>query len=377
MLAPHPCPDRSRGYAIALVSALVFSTTAIFIRHLTGRYGLAAGVLSFWRSALLVAFLASILAGIRPRLLRARRADLGFLTGLGLVLALFNLLWTTSVARCGASLATVLVYTSSAFTALLGFLLLRERLGRWGVAAMGLCLAGCALVSGAFEGGPGHGDATGLLLGLSSGALYALYTVMGRAGAHRAIDPWTMVLYAFGANALAQLAFLLLGPLLVPAAPGVSDLLRIGPSVTGWAMLLGLAAGPTLLGFGLFNVSLRHLPSGEASLVLTLEPALTAGIAYPLLGERMTRAELLGSAVILGGVVLLHLKERGTRPSSPERRQPLRRLRQHVLGLAEGEADEPAAGIGRGVEARAGHAGQPVLHHQPAREADVVEVGEG
>ena len=105
MLAPHPCPDRSRGYAIALVSALVFSTTAIFIRHLTGRYGLAAGVLSFWRSALLVAFLASILAGIRPRLLRARRADLGFLTGLGLVLALFNLLWTTSVARCGASLA--------------------------------------------------------------------------------------------------------------------------------------------------------------------------------------------------------------------------------------------------------------------------------
>ena len=41
MLAPHPCPDRSRGYAIALVSALVFSTTAIFIRHLTGRYGTA------------------------------------------------------------------------------------------------------------------------------------------------------------------------------------------------------------------------------------------------------------------------------------------------------------------------------------------------
>ena len=68
-------PDRSRGYAIALVSALVFSTTAIFIRHLTGRYGLAAGVLSFWRSALLVAFLASILVGIRPRMLRARRAD--------------------------------------------------------------------------------------------------------------------------------------------------------------------------------------------------------------------------------------------------------------------------------------------------------------
>jgi drug/metabolite transporter (DMT)-like permease len=310
VIAP-PCrsSDRTRGYAIALVSALVFSTTAIFIRHLTEAYRLPAGVLSFWRSALLVATLAAVLAVIRPRLLRARRADLRFLAGLGLVLAVFNLLWTTSVARCGAALATVLVYTSGAFTALLGFLLLRERLGRWGLAAMGLCLAGCALVSGALEGGPGHGDAAGVTLGLASGALYALYTVMGRAGARRAIDPWTMVLYAFGANALAQLLFLLLGPLLHPAAPGLGDLFRIGPSAAGWAVIFGLAAGPTLLGFGLFNVSLRHLPSAEASMVLTLEPALTAAIAYVLLGERMTSTELLGSAVILAGVVLLHAKE--------------------------------------------------------------------
>lgn len=297
---------------------MVFSTTAIFIRHLTETYRLPAGVLSFWRSALLVVSLAAVLAVMRPRLLRARRGDLGFLAGMGLVLAIFNLLWTTSVARCGASLATVLVYTSGAFTALLGFLLLRERLGRWGLVAMGMCLAGCTLVSGALEGGPAHGDVAGVTMGLASGALYALYTVLGRAGAHRAIDPWTMVLYAFAANALAQLLLLVLGPRLFPSAPGLQDLLRIGPSAAGWAAIFGLAAGPTLLGFGLFNVSLRHLPSGEANLVLTLEPAATAAIAYPLLGERMTPAELLGSAVILGGVVLLHVKERGTPYSIPE-----------------------------------------------------------
>jgi drug/metabolite transporter (DMT)-like permease len=291
------------------VSAVVFSTTAIFIRHLTGTYALAAGVLSFWRSVLLVASLAAVLAVARPRLLRARRADLVFLGALGLVLAVFNLLWTTSVARCGAAIATVLVYTSGAFTALLGLVLLRERLGRWGLAAMGLCMAGCTLVSGALEGGGGHRDGAGVAMGLASGALYALYAVMGRAGARRAIDPWTMVLYAFLANALAQLLFLLLGPRLFPAAPGLRDLLGLGPSAAGWAVLFGLAAGPTLLGFGLLNVALRHLPSSEASLVLTLEPALTAAIAYPLLGERMTRAEIAGSAVILGGVVLLHMKE--------------------------------------------------------------------
>lgn len=318
MTSPRPPSLRTRGHAIALASALVFSTTAIFIRHLTETYRLPAGVLSFWRSALLVASLAAVLAVARPGLLRARRADLGFLCGLGLVVAVFNLLWTTSVARCGASLATVLAYTSGAFTAVLGFLLLRERLGRHGLVAVGLCTAGCTLVSGVLEGGPAHGDLAGVGMGLASGALYALYAVMGRAGAHRAIDPWTMVLYAFGANALAQLLFLVLGPLAFPEAPGLHDLWRIGPSAGGWAVIFGLAAGPTLLGFGLYNVSLRHLPSAEANLVLSLEPAFTAAVAYPLLGERMTRAEILGSAVILGGVVLLHLKGDGasTNPSS-------------------------------------------------------------
>lgn len=315
---PTP-PDRSRGYAIALASTLVFSTTAIFIRHLTRSFGLPAGVLSFWRAALLVASLAAVLAAVRPRLLRPRREDLPYLAGLGVVLAIFNLLWTTSVARCGAALATTLVYTSGAFTALLGWWLLRERLGRWGLAAVALCLSGCALVSGALSGGPFRGDAAGVALGLLSGAFYALYAVLGRAGARRGLDPWTMVLHAFAANAFSQLLFLAAGPLLSPAAPGLRDLLRLGASAEGWAVLLGLAAGPTLLGFGLFNVALRHLPSAEANLVLTLEPPMTAVIAYALLGERMTATEIAGGALILGGVVLLHLGEgRGT-ARSPER----------------------------------------------------------
>ncbi len=324
MPTPLPAPDRTRGYAIALVTTAVLSTTAIFIRHLTARHALPAGVLSFWRSALLVASLALALAALRPGLLRARRADLGFLAGLGVVLAIFNLLWTASVARCGAAIATVLVYTSGAFTALLGYLLLRERLGRWGLAAVGLCLAGCTLVSGVLEGGPAHGDAAGVAMGLASGAMYALYTVMGRAGARRAIDPWTMVLHAFGANAVTQLALLAAGPLVVRGAPGLGDLLLLGPSPSGWLVLVGLAAGPTLVGFGLLNVTLRHLPSAEAGLVLTLEPAMTAAIAYALLGERMTGTELAGGAVIVAGVVLLHLDE-GQAGGGVQRRMAARR----------------------------------------------------
>jgi len=73
--------------------------------------------------------------------------------------------------------------------------------------------------------------------------------------------------------------------------------------------LVLLAAGPTVAGFGLYNVSLSYLPSGVANLILTLEPAFTAGIAYVLLGERLGGIQLGGSALIVGGVVLLRIYE--------------------------------------------------------------------
>lgn len=298
--------DRTRGYAIALASAVVFSGTAIFIRLLTDRFALPVGVLCFWRSVLVVASLAPVLAVVRPSLLLVRRCDLGFLTGVGLLLAVFNLLWVGSVARCGAALATVLVYTSGAFTALLAWGLLRERLSGWGTAALAVCFGGCVLVSGAFQGASSPADAGGVIMGGMSGALYGMFTVLCRIGARRGINAWTMVLYVFSANAAAQLLVLALGPSSFSGAPGLADLLWLGRDPIGWMLLLALAAGPTVLGFGLFNMSLVHLASSEANLILTLEPALTAALAFVVLGERMSTAEWFGSLVILAGLVLLN-----------------------------------------------------------------------
>ena len=46
-----------------------------------------------------------------------------------------------------------------------------------------------------------------------------------------------------------------------------------------------------------------------ANLVVTLEPAFTAVIAYFLLGERLTWIQIGGSLLILGGVVFLRIYE--------------------------------------------------------------------
>ena len=90
-------------------------------------------------------------------------------------------------------------------------------------------------------------------------------------------------------------------------AANLSELLWLGSALDGWAILFLLAAGPTLTGFGLYNVSLTYLPSSVVNLIVTLEPAITAVIAYFLLGELLTGAQIGGGVMILMGVVFLRL----------------------------------------------------------------------
>ncbi len=302
----------NRGYAIALASAVTLSTTAVFIRYLTQTYQLPPLVLAFWREVFVALTLLPILAP--RRLVRVRRRHLPYLLAYGLVLALFNSLWTLSVALNGAAVATVLSYCSAGFTALLGWWLLKERLDAAKIVAVALALGGAALVSGALDPAAWRSNLLGILTGVLSGLGYAGYSLMGRSAAQRGLNPWTTLFYTFGCGAcVLLLANLFLGRLLPGAAVRPADLLWLGSALPGWGLLFVLAAGPTLGGYGLYNVSLGYLPSSVANLVATTEPAFTAVVAYLVLGERLTLLQIGGGIVILAGVVLMRLHEDGLR----------------------------------------------------------------
>ena len=306
-------PDSShltRGYTIAVFSAVILSTTAIFIRYLTQTYALPALILACWRDFFVTISLVLALALLRPGLLRVERRYLRFLVLYGLMLAIFNSLWTLSVSLNGAAVSTVLAYCSAGFTALLGWWFLKERLD-WGkLLAVALSLAGCVLVSNALDPAAWRLNLLGIVTGVLSGLWYAIYTLMGRSASQRGLNPWTTLVYTFGFAALFLLAINLLSGGRIPgAAAHPADFLWMGKAWAGWGMLFLLAAGPTLAGFGLYNVSLTYLPSSVANLVVTLEPAFTAVTAYFLLGERLTLIQVIGSLLILGGVVFLRIYE--------------------------------------------------------------------
>ena len=297
--------NMQRGYPIALGAAAVLSTTAIFIRHLTQTYGVPALVLALWRDAFVALTLLPVLWLLRPALLRVERRHWRYLTLYGLLLSIFNALWTLSVALNGAAVATVLVYCSAAFTALLARWLLNERFDLGKLVAIAFCLAGCTLVSGALDAAAWQANPVGILAGILAGLGYAIYSLLGRQAAQRGLSPWTTLLYTFAAATLFLLLFnLISGGPLPGSAAAPAELLWLGDSLAGWGVLFVLAAGPTVLGFGLYNMSLVYLPSSVANLIVTLEPVFTAAVAYVLLG-----IQIAGSLMILAGVLFLRIYE--------------------------------------------------------------------
>jgi len=307
---PHRISRYARGYTTAFISAIVLSTTGILIRHLTQTYQLPSLILAFWRDGFVALTLLAVFGAFKPLLLRLDRHHWGYLAGYGLVLALFNATWTASVTLNGAAVATVLAYCSAGFTVILGWWLLEESLGWTKIFVVVLTLGGCVLVSGALDPADWQSNPVGILMGLSSGLGYALYTLLGRSASQRGLNPWATLLYTFGFATLFLLAFNLQSWIPFPgkaAVPG--DLFWLGSTLAGWGILLLLAAGPTVIGFGLYNISLTYLPSGITNLIVTSEPVFTAIIAFFLLGERLDGVQLIGSALILAGVIFLRIKE--------------------------------------------------------------------
>jgi len=304
----QPTNHANRGYMAAFGATLFLATTAIFIRYLTLTYQMPALVLTYWRELFVAVSLFLILLFSRRDLIKLERRHLPLLTLYGLVLMLFNSTWAVSVAFNGAAVATVLAYSSAAFTALLGWLLLKESLDLPKIIAVILSVGGIALVSNALDPALWALNTGGVLAGVLSGLSYALYSLMGRYSSQRGINPWTSLLYIFAIGSVFMLATNLgLGQYLPGGAKSGADMFWLGNAWEGWLVLLVLAMVPTLMGFGLYNVSLQYLPSSVANLILTSEPIVTSAIAYFIFGEILTPIQILGAALILAGVVLIRL----------------------------------------------------------------------
>jgi drug/metabolite transporter, DME family len=295
-----------RGYAIALTGVFFWSTTGIFISYLLKTYSLAPIALAFWRDLFVAIACGLGFAVLWPGGLRIHSDHRRFLLWYGVSLTATNGIWTYSVALNGAAVSTVLVYASPALTAIAGRVFFKERLSPIRMGAVICSLLGCALVARANDAAQWNVNAGGILVGLLSAVAFTVYSMMGKLVSRRQINPWTATLYAFAvaATILLPTALILKG-----VDRNGATTLGLGMHFGGWLVLLILALGPTLGGYGLYTASLGYLPTGTANLIAALEPMLTTILAYIVLHESLTTTQLIGGALIVGSVVALHREE--------------------------------------------------------------------
>lgn len=306
----HPTSSArlSKGYLFCLGATFSWAFTGIFIRYLTENYQLPALVLAYWRDLFVALGAALALLVISPRYFRINKDNLPFLFVYGLVLAIFNTMWTFSVAFNGAAVATVLAYSSAAFTAILAWLLLKEPLGIIKLIAVGLGLAGCVLVSGAYDLAVWQLNPFGILTGIISGVCFSIYSMFGKVASTRKLHAASLLFYTFAIAAVLLLVANLFFEI-SSAIPLGKNIFWLGDQLIGWLILFILAVGPTVGGFGLYTYSLNFLPASIANLIAMLEPPLTAIMAYFLLAERLSPMQLVGSVLIISCVLIVRLSE--------------------------------------------------------------------
>lgn len=291
-----------RGVAIVLIAVTIWSTTPVFIDHLQTVNRLSPLQISTWRAFLVTLFLALYLLVRRPRVFKLQRREIGYYVIYGVVgIGLFSLAFNISVAVNKASVATALIFCAPVFVALGSWWAFHERLRPIQMLAIVVNLLGFALVGTVSELLAGTtGNVSGLLLGLLSGVCFALYTLLGRGAARtNRLSPIVILFYTYLFGTLALLLWGLI-------TQGTHSLV-ISLDTTGWALLVILSLGPTLFGYLLFTVSLRYLSAPIASIFNTLEPVMTALLAYFLLGRILTTLQWLGLGLIVLSVLVMQL----------------------------------------------------------------------
>lgn len=199
-----------------------------------------------------------------------------------------------------AAVASFLLYLSPVLVALLSWILLRERLGWTGMAALGLALAGLAvLASGAATGAL---SPLGVLLAAGSAVAFAVTTVLSRPVAQRM--PWARLSLGVCLGAFASyLTFsLATRQLEVPAsARGALYAVAIGVLATG-------------LPLSLFMAALARIPAAQASVVSTLEPVSTLLLAAVFISEVPGWTGIVGGLLIVSGAALVAWQAPATAP---------------------------------------------------------------
>lgn len=301
------------GYALVLTAAVLFGVNAGASR-IPLRSGTDEATFTTVRitGALLVLVLVALVTDRRALRLPALRR-LPLLVGLGVVgIAGLQGFYNVAINRLPLGIALLLEYTGPVLVVLWVRFARREPVHARMWPALGLTLAGLAVVSQVWSGLAF--DGLGVVMALLAAVCFASYFLLGEDRGVSA-EPLHHILWAFG---LAAVLMNVVAPVWRADALG-ADASMLGRfadvSVPAWTAMAWIVVLGTVAPFFLLLLALRALPATVVSVVAMLEPVVATVVGWGWYRESLTSVQLGGVAMVLVGIVLAQTARRQDHPA--------------------------------------------------------------
>lgn len=280
-----------KAYGMVALAAALWGTIGVLVKWLY------AWDVNLWSFIFFRAIIGAVACGlailvVQRSWFKVERRDIPFLTLYGFVsTSVFFALWLYTLSITTVAVAVVMLYTAPVFAAILARFTFGEAISPQKVVALCLSFTGCALVAGLLAEQPVV-SLLGVITGIGSAMTYAAFGIMGKR-ARSKHNSLTIQFYSMTFGSL----------FLVPAltVPGAS----LGPYPWQvWALMVFIAAGPTLVARVLYVSAVKHVEASRAAIVANIEPVMAAIFAFVMLGEALSPLQIIGGCLVLAGAIL-------------------------------------------------------------------------
>jgi drug/metabolite transporter (DMT)-like permease len=290
------------------------------------------------RSAGTALILLGITALRNPAAFRVSWRELGFLALYGVTgIAMVQWLYFVAIQRMPVGIALLFEYTAPLMVALWVRFVQKQPVKSRLWLGLACALGGLAMVAQFWQGLTL--DPIGLVSAVGAGAALACYYLMGEHG-QRERDPISLMGFSFGFSAI---LWAVVSPWWEFPFTRLAHSVELPGALPGdvplalmvlWIIVLG-----TVAPFLCVLLGVARLGPARVGLIGMLEPVGAGAIAWVLLGESLNAVQVLGSAIVLVGIVLAETARQGqVTPAVADEQVESARHTQGASPLPEGMA---------------------------------------
>jgi len=290
--------SNSNPYIVLLAGILGGATAIICIRSAQDN-GMSSLALATIRQLVAVAVLAPLVLRVgRDKIASLEPRQWSLIVLAGLMLGVHFVLFFYSLEYAPVLTSLTLGNTTPFFTALIGWLVLNQTIGRRILIGAVIALAGIVVVGLAESGGSPPTRSAPLLgnsLAVGAAMTFAVYFTAGRSV--RAKLDW--LTYSWLVFCVASVGLLVALPL--------TQTTLLGYTLPAYLWTLGATVLAQIIAHSAFNYALGTLSPTVVSLILMVIPGLAAILAGIFLEENPGLMAVVGSLIIIVGIMLANL----------------------------------------------------------------------